>query len=94
MYIFSYNWIIISICDNNIISTNDILDMEKCKEFLLNFGDMKLKKDTEIINLLKEGVSKQNEIVLLFDKYVANFGQIKMLQTSMNKSELLKIGLK
>ena len=78
--------------DNNIVSTNDILDMEKCIEFLLDFKQLKNneKTDIEIINLLKEKVLKKEKIILYFKKYVVNFAQIKTLNSSFNKSENLK----
>ena len=76
--------------ENNFVSTNDILDMEKCIEFLNNLGDIKQKTDIEIINIFKEKVSKNKEILLYFKKYVASYGQIKTLQPSLNNSENLK----
>ena len=78
--------------DNNIVSTNDILDMEKCIEFLLDFKQLKEneKTDIEIINLLKQKVLDKEKIILYFKKYVVNFAQIKTLNSSFSKSENLK----
>ena len=76
--------------DNNIVSTNDILDMEKCIEFLLDFKQSKDKTDIDIINLFKEKVSKREDIFAYFQKYVTNFAQIKTLNSPFSKSETLK----
>ena len=76
--------------ENNIVSINDIIDMERCIEFLQNLGSLKDKTDIQIINILKEKVAKQYDIIIYFKKYVANFAQIKTLRSSMNKSENLK----
>ena len=76
--------------DDNVVSINDILDMEKCIEFLLSFGKVQEKSDIEIINLLKEKVSQQNNIILYFDKFLENFGHKKILQSLLNKSGQIK----
>ena len=78
--------------DNNIVSTNDILDMEKCIEFLLDFKQLKEneKTDLEIVNLLKQKIIEKEKIILYFKKYVVNFAQIKTLNSSFSKSENLK----
>ena len=57
--------------DNNIVSTNDILDMEKCIEFLLDFKQLKEneKTDLEIVNLLKQKIIEKEKIILYFKKY-------------------------
>ena len=61
--------------ENNFVSTNDILDMEKCIEFLNNLGDIKQKTDIEIINIFKEKVSKNKEIfsILWTNKNITTF---------------------
>ena len=80
--------------DNVFISINDLLDMEKCVEFLLKLGkseELKQKNDIDIIQLLKENASNDNNISLYFQKFVDNYSQIKLLmQSSLNKSEVLK----
>ena len=79
--------------DNNYVNVNDLLDMEKCIEFCLNIGkleDLKNINDNEIINKLKENVSKNEGILVYIQSYVNNYGQIKMLQGSLDKSEALK----
>ena len=45
---------ILSESDNNFLSINELLDMEKCVEFFMNFGkleNLKIKNDDEIIKL-------------------------------------------
>ena len=79
--------------DNNYVNVNDLLDMEKCIEFCLSIGkleDLKNINDNEIINKLKENVSKNEGILVYIQSYVNNFGQIIMLQASLDKSEALK----
>ena len=76
--------------DNNIVSINDIFDMEKCIEFFLSLGPLKDKTDKEALNILKGKVLAQDDIMIYIERYVSNFGQIKTLQSSMNKSENLK----
>ena len=78
--------------DNVFISINDLLDMEKCVEFLLKLGkDLKKKNDIDIIQLMKENASKDKNISLYFKNFVDNFSQIKLLmESSLNKSEVLK----
>ena len=79
--------------DNNFISVNDILDMEKCVEFFLEIGkleDLQSKDDLAIINLIKENTSKHPDILLYIKKYADNFNQIMALKGTLNKSEFLK----
>ena len=79
--------------ENSFVSVNDILDMEKCVEFFNNLGkyeDFQKKKDSEIIDLFKENVNKKKDILLYFEKFVDNYGQIKILESSLDKSKVLK----
>ena len=79
--------------DNNFISVNDILDMEKCIEFLKKAKitkDSNKQNDIDIIKSIKENASKNKNILLHFEKYIANYSQINLLTTSSNKSEVLK----
>ena len=79
--------------ENSFVSVNDILDMEKCVEFFNNLGkleDFKNKNDSDIINLFKENVDKNKDILLYFEKFVDNYGQIKTLESSLDKSQVLK----
>ena len=80
--------------DNNFLSVNDILYMEKCIEFLINAKINKnsnQQNDIDIIKSMKENASKDKNILLYFEKYIANYSQINLLlTTSLNKSEILK----
>ena len=78
--------------DTNYVTANDLLDMEKCIEFCLNLGkkeDLIKINDNEIIYKLKENISHNEKILVYIQSYVNNFGQIKMLQASLDKSETL-----
>jgi len=86
---------ILSESDNNFISINDLLDMEKCVEYFMNLGkleDLKLKNDDEIIKLFKETFSKYEyeKTLIYFTNFINNFSEIKSLQTFMDKSTFLK----
>ena len=79
--------------DNNYVTVNDILDMGRCVEFFKHIGivkDMQNKNDNEIIKLLKENVPNNKDIFVYFNKYVNSYAQIKMLKSSVDKSEVLK----
>lgn len=76
--------------DNCFISVNDILDLEKCILFLKDLGPVKEKEDIEVLKILKEKALNKPDIILYFEKFVANFAQIKTLQSSKYKSENLK----
>ena len=84
---------ILSENENNFVSANDILDMEKCVIFMNNFGklnDLKEKKDIDVISLFREQFSKKNDIFIYFEKLFINYSQIFLLQSHLDKSELLK----
>ena len=81
--------------DNNYVTVNDIMDMGKCVEFFKNIGlgnfeDLANKDDKDIIYKIKENVPKNKDIFVYFEKYVNNYGQINMLKSSLDKSEVLK----
>ena len=79
--------------DNNFVSVNDILDMEKCIEFFVEIGQLeqlKNKKDIEILNLIKNNTSKHKDILVYIKKYVENYNQIISLKGTLNKSEFLR----
>ena len=79
--------------DNNYVSVNDILDMEKCIEFCMEIGKLELlknKKDIEIFNLIKNNTSKYKDILVYIKRYVENYNQIMSLKGTLNKSEFLK----
>ena len=77
--------------NNNFISSNDLLDLEKCVEFfkvLGNLDDLESKNDYEIINLIKENASKienQNSITH-FERFISNCNRIKEFQSSLVES--------
>ena len=61
--------------------------MEKCIEFCLNIGkfeDLKNINDNEIINKLKENVSKSDGILFYIQRFLKNYGQIRMFQDSLS----------
>ena len=88
------NWQEFSTQSNtNYITVNDLLDMENCIEFCLNIAkkeDLIKINDDEIINKLKEIISKNEKILVCIQSYVNNFGQIKLFQISIDKSIALK----
>ena len=83
--------------DDALISVNDLLNMEKCIEFCLNiarYEDLKKIEDIEIMHRLKVNVS-ENEGILSNIKnyincYIYCYNEIRMLQASLDKSNILK----
>ena len=68
--------------DNEFLNANDILELEKCIEFMNILGksdidNFKNKKDIEIFNLFREQVKVNNNIELYFTRYVNNYAEIK-----------------
>ena len=55
-----------------------------------DLGPVKEKEDIEVLKILKEKALNKPDIILYFEKFVANFAQIKTLQSSKYKSENLK----
>ena len=81
--------------DNNniIINVNDILDMEKCIEFFKGIGtldEIMEMKDIELIQKMQEKVKTKEDIYIYFENYINNFGQIRLLKTSVDRTEFLK----
>ena len=77
----------------NFVNINDILDMGKCIQFFNDIGrlnELKKMKDFEIIEKMNEKVQKSKDIDVYFGRYIDNFGQIKLLDTSVHRSEFLK----
>ena len=82
--------------ENNFVSANDILDMEKCVAFMKDFGkleELKKKDDKNVISLFKDKFAKNNEIYAYFKKFFINYAQIYLLQAHLDKSESLKYKL-
>ena len=79
--------------NNNIVNVNDILDMQKCIEFFNDIGSLdKLKSmnDSQIYEMMDKLVKGKKDIYVYFERYVNNYGQIKLLKTSVNTTEFLK----
>ena len=88
---------IASLNENNFVNVKDILDMEKCVEFFKDIGKldkMKQMEDFDIIEKMNKKVSVTKDIHVYFEKYVNNYGQIKLLNASVDKSEALKYKIK
>ena len=64
--------------------------MEKCIEFFGQSKDLKKQKDLDVINSLAKKASNNKDISIYFEKFVNNNCQIRNLQTTLNKSEILK----
>ena len=86
--------------DNEFLNANDILDFEKCIEFMNILGknnmvSFRKKKDIEIFNLFREKVKINNDIELYFTRYVNNYAEIKnAFDTGLDKSEATKEKIK
>ena len=76
--------------EDNFVTVNDILDMEKCIEFLGQSKDLKKQNDIDVINSLSKKASNNKDISIYFEKFVNNYSQILNLQNTLNKSEMLK----
>ena len=84
---------IASLNENNMVNVNDILDMGKCIEFFNNIGtleELRNMEDSEIIEKMNNHVKGKKDIDVYFTNYINNFGQIKLLKSSVNTSEFLK----
>ena len=67
--------------------------MEKCIEFCSNIGkleDLKYMNDIEIIDKLKENVSKNDGILVYIKSYVNNYGHIRMLQDYIDLKSIVQ----
>ena len=76
--------------EDNFVTINDILDMEKCIEFLGKSKDLQKQKDIDVINSFMIKASNTKDISIYFENFVNNYSQIKNLQSTLNKSEMLK----
>jgi len=80
-----------TILENNYsyISFNDIFNMEKCIEYFKYIqGNKSNAKD--IIVSLKNKLKEKHNILNIFKNFIPKYNQIKKLQTSLHKSEVLK----
>ena len=78
---------------NNFVTVNDILDLGKCVEFFKTIGTLeqiKGMKDSDIYEKMKNKVKEKEDISVLLERYVNNFSQIKLLETSVDKTKFLK----
>ena len=83
--------------DHEFLTSNDILDFEKCIEFMKRIGTKEaIKKMTgkELINnfrKLVEKYNKNNQIELLFNKYINNYGEIKeLMNRGLDNSKIMR----
>ena len=79
--------------NNNIVNVNDILDMQKCIEFFNDIGTLDKimsMNDSQIYEMMDKLVKEKKDIYVYFERYVNNYGQIKLLKTSVNTTEFLK----
>ena len=78
--------------DSDFLTPNDILDFEKCIDFMNKMGTsqhMKKYSDKELIVKFKELVNKNNEIELYFNKFINNYGEIiELMNRGFDNSEV------
>ena len=73
--------------DSEFLTTNDILDFEKCVEFMRELGNkdkLKNMNDKELLVEFRELVkdkNKDNIVELRFNRYINNYGELKELMT-------------
>ena len=75
--------------DNSYISVNDIFNMEKCIDFFKSFNENK-SKAKDILDSFKIKLKEKHDILIAFKNFISNYSQITILQTSLDKSEVLK----
>ena len=86
---------VINLSDNTFLSSSDIEDMMKCKQFLDNVKGTKPITDKKIINIFIKNIKKEKKIYIYFKSYFNNYSQIKELKTELfNKSESNKTKIK
>ena len=80
--------------DNGFLSVNDILDLEKCIDFMQKFVNaqpMNKLKDIDLINKFKEEVDKNKDINFHFTRFVNNFAIInEMIKNGLDRAEMSK----
>ena len=78
--------------DSDFLTPNDILDFEKCIEFMSLLGtskEIKNNSDKDLIVKFKDLVSKNNEIELYFNKFINNYGEIiELMNRGFDNSEV------
>ena len=80
--------------DNAFLSSNDVLDLEKCVELMSKIGTIqtiKEMKDSDIINSFIKIIENYKNIEIYFNQYVNNFQELKNLFLyGLDKSEASK----
>ena len=79
--------------DNPFLDINDILDLEKCVEFISKLEIEEIKKyktDFEIINIFKNEVEKYKKIELYFSIYVNKYSKNSIFLLTNIKNEFFK----
>ena len=80
--------------DNAFLNANDILDLEKCVEFITKLDIEQIKKnktDVEILNIFKNEVTKYKGIEVYFMRYVNNYSELKsLIDYGLDRSEASK----
>jgi len=80
--------------DDEFITQNDILDLEKCVLFFEKLGkknEISKKTDKDLISDLKRISNDDNVIPIYIEKYVNNYGQIKeLVNRGLDGSEVSK----
>ena len=80
--------------DDEFITQNDILDLEKCVLFFEKLGkknEIQKKADRDLISDFKRIANDDNAISIYIDKYINNYGQIKdLVNRGLDGSEISK----
>ena len=80
--------------ENGFLSSNDIIELEKCVEFMNKIGNeqaIKKKKDIEIIKSFINEVEKNQGIEVYFSRYIDNYPELKnLIEYGLDKSEASK----
>ena len=80
--------------DDEFITQNDILDLEKCVLFFEKLGkkdEIIKKNDKDLISDLKRIANDDNAIPIYIENYVNNYGQIKeLVNRGLDGSEISK----
>ena len=79
--------------DNVYVTVKDILNMKKCKEFSIVVGNEKMAKelgDKKTLKILKDYSKVDKTILINLRDFFLNYNNIKMLNSSLNKSESFK----
>ena len=69
------------------------MDLGKCVQFFKTIGTLEQLKgieDSDIYEKMKNKVKEKEDISVLLERYVNNYSQIKLLETSVDKTKFLK----